>query len=113
METRLLVVTAWTFPDSPAPLDIAVDVPYQDQLIKEAHDKLDHIVAAEIPLSQRANVETRVMRGLAVPVLLAEAGAAALLVVGRQQESVIERFLVGSVSERCVREALCPVVVVH
>jgi nucleotide-binding universal stress UspA family protein len=113
MEAPLVVVTAWTFPDSPAPLGIVVDVPYQDQLIKEAHDELNRIVAAEIPLRQRGHIETKVIRGLAVPVLLAQAAAAALLVVGRQEEGVIERVLVGSVSEHCVRDALCPVVVVR
>jgi nucleotide-binding universal stress UspA family protein len=113
MKAPLLVVTAWTFPDSPAPLGVTVHVPYQEHLIKEAHDKLDHLVAQEVPLTQRDNVETKVIRGPAVPVLLAEAGAGSLLVVGRQGENLIERVLVGSVSERCVRDALCPVVVVR
>lgn len=113
MDAPLEVVTAWTFPDTPAPFDIPIHEAYQDELIVEAQRKLDEIVAAVVPESQQGQVHTRVIRGAAAEVLLTEAEAGALLVVGRQGCGRFRHALIGSVSERCTRHAECPVVVVR
>jgi nucleotide-binding universal stress UspA family protein len=113
MDVPLVVVTAWTFPETPAPLGIPVHVPYQDELIEQARAKLDQIVGEVLPVAERVGVETRVIAGHAAPVLLAESNAASLLVVGRQGDGVFEHALAGLVSERCIRHSACPVVVVR
>lgn len=112
MHVPLVVVTAWTFPESPAPLDIEIKVPFQEELMTQAQAKLDEIVGGIVSPSDQTVVHTKVVRGSAAHVLLAEAKSAALLVVGRRGCGRFEHALTGSVSERCVRHAICPVTVV-
>ena len=106
------VVTAWTFPERPAPLGIVIDVPFQEELLVKAKDKLDNVVDEVVPAKERAQVRTDVIRGSAATVLLEAARGADLLVVGHQGRGAIAELL-GSVSERCVRRGECPVVVVR
>jgi nucleotide-binding universal stress UspA family protein len=108
----LVVVTAWTFPEHPAPLGIVAQVPWQDELMVEARAKLDDIVAATLGDGRPEHVEAKVMRGPAAAVLLDEVQATDLLVVGSSGRGAFSELL-GSVSERCVRHAPCPVVVVR
>ena len=112
MGSPLEVITAWTFPDHPAPLDVPVHLENLDHLIDEARSKLDHIIDDVIPASQRARVSARVIKGDAARVLLDEAEGAALLVVGTRGRREMERLLLGSVSDRCVKQSRCPVTVV-
>ena len=105
------VVTAWTFPERPAPLDFVIEVPFQEELLVKARAKLNEIVDAVVPATERARVHTEVTRGSAVSILLEAARGADLLVVGHHGRSAIAELL-GSVSERCVRRSKCPVVVV-
>jgi nucleotide-binding universal stress UspA family protein len=109
----LLVVTAWTFPERPAPLGIVAHVPWQEELLAEARRKLDQVIAEVVPADQREHVEAKVVQGGAAQVLLAEATDADVLVVGSRGHGAFEELLLGSVSERCVRYARCPVVVVR
>lgn len=113
MHAPLEVVTAWTFPEGPAPFDIPIHEPYQDELITTAQAKLDETVAEVVPEGQRTQVHAAVIRGSATEVLLAAAETGALLVVGRRGCGRFEHALMGSVSERCARHANCPVVVVR
>jgi nucleotide-binding universal stress UspA family protein len=108
----LEVVTAWTFPDHPAPLDVPVHVENLDHLIEVARDRLDHIIDEVIPANQRARVSATVIKGDAARVLLDEAEGATLLVVGTRGRREMERLLLGSVSDRCVKQSHCPVTVV-
>lgn len=110
--TPLEVVTAWTFPEHPAPLDVPVHIENLDSLIDEARRKLDEIIDRVIPADQRARVCARVIRGDAARILLHEAEGAALLVVGTRGRREMERILLGSVSDRCVKQSHCPVTVV-
>lgn len=112
MGIPLEVVTAWTFPEHPAPLDVPVHIENLDSLIDAASRKLDEIVRGAIPADQRARVCTRVIRGDAAHVLLHEAEGAALLVVGTRGRREMERILLGSVSDRCIKQSQCPVTVV-
>lgn len=112
MHVPLKVVTAWTFPESPAPLDMEIKVPFQEELLAQAQTKLDEIVSGIVQPSDQTVVDTKVIRGSAAHVLLTEAKSATLLVVGRRGCGRFEHALTGSVSERCVRHAVCPVTVV-
>jgi nucleotide-binding universal stress UspA family protein len=112
-DATLEVVTAWTFPEHPAPLGIVVHVPWPDELIAEASVKLDEVVGEALPNVDPQRIHARVIRGNAVSVLLDATSDADLLVVGSHGRGALaERFL-GSVSEHCVRHAGCPVVVVR
>lgn len=111
MGIPLEVVTAWTFPEHPAPLDVPVHIENLDSL-DAASRKLDEIVHGAIPADKRARVCTRVVRGDAAHVLLNEAEGAALLVVGTRGRREMERLLLGSVSDRCIKQSHCPVTVV-
>ena len=112
MKIPLEVVTAWTFPEHPAPLDVPVHIDNLDSLIDEARVKLDEIVQRVIPAHERAHVCAKVVRGDAAHVLLHEAEGAVLLVVGTRGRREMERLLLGSVSDRCARQSHCPVTVV-
>ncbi len=105
MAASLEVVTAWTFPEQPAPLGITADLENLDHLVEGALAKLGEIVADEVPASERQHVSTRVIRGSAAPVLLAESADADLLVVGSRGDGALEQALFGSVSEHCVGRA--------
>jgi nucleotide-binding universal stress UspA family protein len=112
MDAPLDVVTAWTFPEHPAPLGIVADVPWQDELVAEARTRLDALVSEQLTAEQRARAETKVIRGNAADVLLSATSPDDLLVVGTTGRGDFAELLLGSVGERCVRHARCPVVVV-
>jgi nucleotide-binding universal stress UspA family protein len=108
----LEVVTAWTFPEQPAPLDVPVHVDNLGTVIDDARAKLDEVIDDAIPAAHRGKVFARVMRGDPAHILLHEAEGATLLVVGTRGRREMERILLGSVSDRCVKQAHCPVTVV-
>jgi nucleotide-binding universal stress UspA family protein len=109
----LEVLTAWTFPEHPAPLGIVVHVPWPEELMAEARLKLDEVIRDALPDFDPQRVHAQVIRGSAVPVLLDAARDADLLVVGSHGRGAVAELLLGSVSERCVRHAGCSVVVIR
>ncbi len=109
----LEVLTAWTFPEHPAPLGLEIHVPWPDELIAQARVKLDEVIGDALPNIDPQRVIARVTRGSAVRVLLDAARDAELLVVGSRGRGAMAELLLGSVSEHCVRHAGCPVVVVR
>ena len=112
-DATLEVVTAWTFPEHPAPLGLEIHVPWPDELIAQARVKLDEVIRDALPNIDPHRVHARVIRGRAVPVLLDAASDADLLVVGSHGRGTMAELLLGSVSERCVQHAHCSVVVVR
>lgn len=112
-DATLEVLTAWTFPEQPAPLGIVARVPWPDELIAEARVKLDEVIKDALPDIDPQRVIARVIRGSAVPVLLDAARDADLLVVGSHGRGAMAELLLGSVTERCVRHACCSVVVIR
>jgi nucleotide-binding universal stress UspA family protein len=113
MHAPLEVVTAWTFPEEPAPLGIEIKVPPQEDLMDEARAKLTQIIADVVPEAERDHVSAKVVPGHPSKVLLEEAGENDLLVVGCRGRSTFEELIFGSTSDHCVRHAACPVVVVR
>ena len=109
----LEVLTAWNFPEHPAPLGIVVHVPWPDELIAEARLKLDEVISDSLPDIDPDRVHAQVIRGSAVPVLLEASRDADLLVVGSHGRGAMVELLLGSVSDRCVRHAGCSVVVIR
>ncbi|MFJ5228422.1 universal stress protein [Kitasatospora sp. NPDC088391] len=103
-------VTAWQHPSAPgwaghpADGDFAADV---------ARKTLDGVLVEAADPEHPVRVAARVVRGGAVPVLLAAAGDAELLVVGSRGHGGFTGALLGSVGQHCVQHAPCPVVVVR
>jgi nucleotide-binding universal stress UspA family protein len=91
---------------------VPVHIDSLDSLIDEARVKLDEIVERVIPSQERGHVCARVVRGDDAHILLGEAEGAALLVVGTRGRREMGRLLLGSVSDRCVKQSHCPVTVV-
>ena len=94
MRVPLIVVTAWTFPDEPAPLDIDVRVPWQDELMNEAQAKLDLLIATHLSEAERALVTAKVIRGRPAQVLLDETTENDLLVIGSCGRGALEKWLI-------------------
>jgi len=63
--------------------------------------------------SEGIEVVATVTEGRPVPVLLAAAAGAELLVVGSRGHGGFAGMLLGSVSQHCVQHAACPVVVIR
>lgn len=102
-------VIAWDYPASYewAPV---IDGDSLQEAAGTALEKTVHEVAGDQP---PVKVATAVVQGHPAQVLLDEARGADLLVVGNRGHGAFTSALIGSTSERCVRHALCPVVVVH
>ncbi len=63
--------------------------------------------------TEGVEIQRRVVQGNAADVLVDAAGPDDLLVVGSRGYGGFTGLLLGSVSQRCVHRAACPVVVVH
>jgi nucleotide-binding universal stress UspA family protein len=113
MNVPLEVVTAWTFPEEPAPLGIEIHLPLQEDLVDAARAKLTQIIAEFVPEVEQDHVVAKVVPGHPSKVLLDEAGENDLLVVGCRGRSTFEELIFGSTSDHCARHAACPVVVVR
>ncbi|HVA08027.1 MAG TPA: universal stress protein [Acidimicrobiales bacterium] len=81
-DATLEVLTAWTFPEHPAPLGLEIHVPWPDELIAQARVKLDEAIGDALPDIDSQRIHARVIRGSAGQVLLDAATDAELLVVG-------------------------------
>jgi nucleotide-binding universal stress UspA family protein len=80
----------------------------------------EHFRAEFVALRERAAehglaIETEILEGHPADQVLraAERFHADLIVMGRRGRSAIQRWLLGSVSERVLRDAQCPTLVVH
>jgi nucleotide-binding universal stress UspA family protein len=104
------VVTAWAFP---RPYEEVAGPESIEQLHALAEQTQDETVTAALRRIDAAPVVSRsVVQGSPGPVLLAASRDADYLVVGSAHKSAATRFLLGSVSQYCVRHATIPVMVV-
>jgi universal stress protein A len=85
----------------------------EERLVAEARERLPRFRAAE--LDPHLHVETLVVNGGPAHEICrtAEAQAADLLVMGTHGNTGLKHFLLGSVTEKVVRHAPCPVLVVR
>jgi len=115
MGATLEVVTAWNFPEGPAPLGIDAHVPWPDELelMAEAQNALDAVIDDALSATSAEPVHGQMIKGEAASVLLNVARDADLLVVGSSGLGAFKELLLGSVTERCLRHASGPVAVVR
>lgn len=108
--SALEVVTTWEYPVS---FGWAPPWPENFNPEKDARDALDEVVQRVVGRGAGVEVRQTVVEGHPAPVLLKVAEGADLLVVGSRGHGAFAGMLLGSVSEHCVSNAKCPVVVVH
>jgi len=108
--STLRAVMSWEWPTSygwglvvPSDYDPAVD----------ATKLLDQLLAPVRAAHPAIEIEEGVVEGHPAPVLVNESADADLLVVGSRGHGEFVGMLIGSVSEHCVSNAHCPVVVVR
>ncbi len=107
---RLDVVITWEWPGG-----FGWTVPFPEDWDPQA-DAQKAVDEALLPARQAhpdVMIQTLVVEGHAAPVLVDASRQAALLVVGSRGHGEFSGMLLGSVSQHCVTNAHCPVVVVR
>ena len=84
-----------------------------DIMIRDVNDRMKELVKSTDLTG--IDVETEVIYGEAYTTILdiAERDNVDLIVIGNRGQSRIERFFLGSVANRVISEAKCPVLVIH
>ena len=100
-------VIAWEIPPTYGLAPSYDDVDFE----KKAQDTAEETIRAVV--GDNAPVTLRVERGHPAPILLTASGHAQLLVVGSRGHGAFAGMLLGSVSQHCVHQAHCPVVVIR
>lgn len=108
--SRLLAVTTWEWPRTfGVPLPLAEGYDPESSAAGILEEAVGEIRRGRPSL----DVRTSVVEGPAATVLIEASEHADLLVVGTRGHGELAGLLLGSVSERCVGHAHCPVVVVR
>lgn len=108
----LTAVACWSWEDSggyvPGPLEVGLweNAEVQDRRL------VSELLAGWGEKYPDVPLQRRLVSGRAVPVLLRESEGAALLVVGSRGRGGFRGLLMGSVSQRLVERATCPIAVV-
>ncbi|MGI8776092.1 MAG: universal stress protein [Acidimicrobiales bacterium] len=110
-EAGLQVVITWSFPTTSGwePSSYPSGIDYETDARKVLDDVVDEVLGAARP----TNLTTSVVSGHPAQVLVEAAHDADLLVVGSRGHGMFAGMLLGSVSEHCVHQADCPVVIVR
>jgi nucleotide-binding universal stress UspA family protein len=106
----LEVVTTWEFPTA---FGWAPPYPENFDPGRDASQSLDEAIEEVLGTAPRVKVRTKVVEGHPAPVLVALSRGADLLVVGSRGHGEFAGMLLGSVSEHCVTNAHCPVLVLR
>lgn len=100
---------AWEFPPS-----FGYYVDYSEaEFVADARKTLDEAVAESLGEPPSVPVTFSVVKGQPAAVLIEASRSADLVVVGSRGRGAFAGMLLGSVSQRCVQHATCPVVVVR
>lgn len=86
---------------------------YQDLIAREARDELHQLIADQVPEGIRVHELVTWGSPAAVIVETAEKQEADLIVIATHGRTGVRRFLFGSVAEKVVRTATCPVLTVQ
>ena len=100
-------VIAWEIPPTYGLAPSYDDVDFEKKAQEIAEETIRAVVGDNAP------VTVRVERGHPAPILVAASEHAQLLVVGSRGHGAFAGMLLGSVSQHCVHQAHCPVVVIR
>ncbi|MGX4694037.1 universal stress protein [Streptomyces sp. JNUCC 63] len=103
-------IRAWDTPSFVGRSGPVVDPDFDLQQARERFGEALHGVFGD---DRPASLETRLVEGDPSEVLIRASEDAEALVVGSRGLGCFARAMLGSVSQRCVQHAACPVVVVH
>ena len=107
---KLLAVMAWEYPTS---FGWAPPYPREFDPERDTRKALDAIVEEALGTDRSVEVESIAVEGHPATELLEAAKGADLLVVGSRGHGAFTGMMLGSVSQRCMTHASCPVMVVH
>jgi nucleotide-binding universal stress UspA family protein len=109
-DASLDVVVTWEWPTS---YGWSLPFPTGYDPAADAQRLLDSALADIGPAHPDVDIQTRVVEGHPAPVLVELSKGADLLVVGSRGHGEFSGMLLGSVSEHCVTNAHCPVLVLR
>ncbi len=116
---ELTILHVWEIPHQLRPdlmvwLEGTDRLPMENILLKQAKDEMDAFMA-QLPEEVRGRVATRAEQGNVVRTIvhIAESEGYDLLVVGTHGRTGLAHVVMGSVAERVVRNATCPVLTVR
>jgi len=87
--------------------------PVADDVRSETRRELDTIIAEVVGDPASVAMTLQVVEGAPAPVLIEASEHASLLVVGNRGRGAFAGMLLGSVTQHCVANSACPVVVVR
>lgn len=108
MGAELHAVTAWEIPTAYGYIPMYGEVDLEGDARKQQDAALEQVSR----LAEGVPVVRKVVRGHAADALLDASTDADLLVVGSRGHGTFAGTLLGSVSQHCVHQSLCPIVVV-
>jgi len=108
--SEAVLVATWDWPSS---YGWAPPIPEDFDPAGESQRMLDQIAESMKAKHPDAKVSTKVVEGHPAPVLVKESKHAQLLVVGSRGHGEFTGMLLGSVSQHCVTNAHCPVLVMR
>jgi nucleotide-binding universal stress UspA family protein len=106
----LEVLMTWEWPTS---YGMALAVPSEYDPTHESEKLLDDLLKPIREVHPSLSIESTVVEGHPAPVLVEASHGADLLVVGSRGHGEFAGMLLGSVSEHCVTNAHCPVLVMR
>ncbi len=106
--STLEIVMTWEWPSS---YGWAVPVPTDFDPEEDVRNALDSAVEGVRPAHPSIVIDPRVVSGHPAPILVEASKGADLLVIGSRGHGEFVGMLLGSVSEHCVTNAHCPVLV--
>jgi nucleotide-binding universal stress UspA family protein len=106
----LEMITTWEWPTS---YGFGVIIPEGWNPSEDAQKVLDEAAGSVRRSHPEVTVRSRIIEGRAAPVLVAASEGADLLVLGSRGHGEFAGMLLGSVSEHCVTNAHCPVLVLR
>ncbi len=106
----VLVVMAWRWPVA---FGWNVPIGFSHDMGKDARTSMEEVLEPIRNEHPHVLIESRIVEGHPSPALVEASGGADLLVVGSRGHGEFVGMLLGSVSEHCVSNARCPVLVVR
>ncbi len=114
LHASVVVVRAWSIATAPRPPTWKFGyVSSFDELAETVRDRLVRDIATHQKRFPAVDVEPRAVQGSPAKNLIASSRDARMLVVGARGLGGFAGMVLGSVSDQCIRQAACPVLVVR